>query len=268
MSLWTWVKVKGHRVWSIFLPQQSVSPRPLWQLPDHRGGQAIAWQENKSWQSEWGGLQLFWGRKIAQQCIVPQHVAASCTNMYLAATVDVGEPWNPDSCFGLHWGSCSSGGRVGCLVIRRSLVWILALPSCMSKCPWARYWPQIAPDEQLAPWIAASAISAWMCVWMSECGKYCKALWAINRLEKCYKNARLFTIVSWEAYLGLFLIFCDWFLKCDAQNQSLNLTCRLKQTRDMCLHESPHKKQSSLNSSLLRIADRPLHLCDLLLFLF
>lgn len=28
---------------------------------------------------------------------------------------------------------------------------------------------QIAPDEQLAPCFAASAINVWMCEWMGEC---------------------------------------------------------------------------------------------------
>ena len=29
---------------------------------------------------------------------------------------------------------------------------------------------------------------------MGECGKCCKALWAVSRLENLYKNARPFTI--------------------------------------------------------------------------
>ena len=59
---------------------------------------------------------------------------------------------------------------------------------------WAACWsvleqdnePKIAPDVQLAPCMAASAISVWLCVWMGECGKYCKALWVVSRLEKLY----------------------------------------------------------------------------------
>ena len=56
---------------------------------------------------------------------------------------------------------------------------------CMSKCPWARYWTP--------PCIAASAISVWMCLWMGECGKYCKV---VSRLEKPYRNASPFTIYN------------------------------------------------------------------------
>ena len=40
--------------------------------------------------------------------------------------------------FGIQY-DCSSGGRVGWLVIRRALVQIPGTPSCMLRCPWARW---------------------------------------------------------------------------------------------------------------------------------
>ena len=55
--------------------------------------------------------------------------------------------------------SWSSRGGAGCLVIERALVRIPGSPSCMSKCPWARYW-----TPNCSCW-ATSAIG----VWMGEC---------------------------------------------------------------------------------------------------
>ena len=83
----------------------------------------------------------------------------------------------------LDWGSV---GRAGRLVIRgfESRLLLVACRSVQQDTE-----PQIAPDEQLAPCMAASTISVWMCVWMDECGMFCKVLWAVSRLEKRYKNA-------------------------------------------------------------------------------
>ena len=43
--------------------------------------------------------------------------------------------------YNTQWGGWSSVGRAGRLVIGRSLILIPAELSCMSKCPWAKYWP-------------------------------------------------------------------------------------------------------------------------------
>ena len=107
----------------------------------------------------------------------------------------------------MTWGSCSSGGRAGRLVIGMSVVWI---PQIILEQDTE---PQIAPDEQLAPCMASSAISVCMCVWMGECGNYYKALWVVSRLEKRFKNARPFDITGQAA-------ICDelrvrtWLLHC------------------------------------------------------
>ena len=50
--------------------------------------------------------------------------------------------------------------------------------------------PQIAPDVQLAPCMVSVSISVWMCVWMGECGKCCKVLWVVGRLEKRYMKCK------------------------------------------------------------------------------
>ena len=53
------------------------------------------------------------------------------------------------------WGHCSSGGRAGCIIIGRLLVWILASSSCMSTWHWT-------PKLLLMCWSAATADSIWM----------------------------------------------------------------------------------------------------------
>ena len=76
---------------------------------------------------------------------------------------------------------CSTGGS---LLIRRSLVWIP--PSCLSKCPKARYWTP----------------NCCVCVWMVEFDRSCKQLWVIKRLEKCYRSP--FTI----CYMVIIMAIC------------------------------------------------------------
>ena len=53
--------------------------------------------------------------------------------------------------------------------------------------------------SRLAPCMAASAISVWMCVRMGECGMLCKALWVVRRLEsRCISGVLLpFTIMCY-----------------------------------------------------------------------
>ena len=63
---------------------------------------------------------------------------------------------------------CGSVGRVGHLVIGRSPVRIPAPSSCMSKCPWARYW-----TPSCSWWAVVAVINVCMCVWMGNCGMYC-----------------------------------------------------------------------------------------------
>ena len=60
------------------------------------------------------------------------------------------------------------GVRTSRPVIGRSLVWSPGSPQL-------HVIEVVAPDEQLAPRMAASAISVWMCVWMGECDERCKA---------------------------------------------------------------------------------------------
>lgn len=47
-------------------------------------------------------------------------------------------------------------------------------------------------SHKLTPLMAriGSQTNSLVRVWMSECGMCCKALWAVSRLEQCYKNAR------------------------------------------------------------------------------
>lgn len=85
--------------------------------------------------------------------------------------------------------------------------------------------------------MAVSAISVWMCEWIGECGKNCKALWLVIRLKKRYINASQFIIspdltlpqfqglvfrlqwrlfrsgVSWQPLL--LLLCCGWRLTSD-----------------------------------------------------
>ena len=88
---------------------------------------------------------------------------------------------------------CGSLGRVGRLMIGRSRLSLVACRSVLEQ----DTEPQIAPDEQLAPCMAASVISVWMCVWMGECGMYCTALWAVVRLERSYKKCRPYIRIIW-----------------------------------------------------------------------
>ena len=119
--------------------------------------------------------------------------------------------------------------RAGRLVIG-SVVQIPAPPSCMSKCPWARYW---TPN---CSWWAVGAlhgrvyvISVWMCVRMGKCGMYWTALWAVVRLEKCYKTADHLTfdlkIKHWETCsLGLWYVFMGYWepRTCITQTELIN----------------------------------------------
>ena len=84
-----------------------------------------------------------------------------------------------------QWGEQSS-----CLMMSRLLVQIPSPPgwsdlSSMSKFPWARYW---TPNCAYCP-VGTLHGS----VWTGECGKYCKALWGISILEKCYRSSSPFT---------------------------------------------------------------------------
>ena len=38
-----------------------------------------------------------------------------------------------------------------------------------------------------------------VCVWMGKCGKCCKTLWVVSRLEMCHRNASPFTIYILES---------------------------------------------------------------------
>ncbi len=78
---------------------------------------------------------------------------------------------------------CSSGGRAGCILIRRFVVWSLAPSVCMSKCMlkclWARYWIPNCPKRlclwrmNAYAWVPDGtlypAVSVWLFVWMGEC---------------------------------------------------------------------------------------------------
>ncbi len=104
-------------------------------------------------------------------------------------------------CCCCHTG-CSSVGRVGCLLIRRLVGQSPAPPVYLSKCPWARYW---TPD--CSWWLCHWCMNVWVsdeqvgfplvCEWVNV-DLCCKALWAVEMLEKCYINTvRLpFTISS------------------------------------------------------------------------
>ena len=56
----------------------------------------------------------------------------------------------------------------------RSVLWqdteTQIAPTGSSIDVWVYVWMVIAPDEQVAPRMVASATSVWMCVWMDECG--------------------------------------------------------------------------------------------------
>lgn len=87
----------------------------------------------------------------------------------------------------------TSGGRVGRPAIRSALVRIPDSPRLHVEASSRQLLdPWIAPDERSAPCAATSAISVWKCVWVGECDKCCKALWAVSRLEKRYRNANPF----------------------------------------------------------------------------
>ena len=101
-------------------------------------------------------------------------------------------------------GGCGPMGRVGHLVIGRSPVRIPAPPTCMLKCPWARYWTPkllLTSSWRLA-WQPSSSV--YECVY--ECGMYCTALWAVVRLEKGYKNADHLPFIThmktWQISVG------------------------------------------------------------------
>ena len=82
------------------------------------------------------------------------------------------------------WGSCISGGRAGRLVIGRSLVWILAPLSCVSNCPWARYW---TPN---CSWWAVGTLHRSLrhqCLNVCVNGWTWQTLWAVSRLENGLK---------------------------------------------------------------------------------
>ena len=66
-------------------------------------------------------------------------------------------------------------------------------------------WIPNAPDEQLAPCTAASAISVWTCVWMDEWDKCCKAFRAVSRVEKHKSNANPYTVHSWRTTSALWI---------------------------------------------------------------
>lgn len=100
-----------------------------------------------------------------------------------------------------HGGCCSSGCRAGRLLIWGPVVWPQAHLVFMFKCPWARYWTQIAPS--------GCSIGEWMCVHeflISRLGEAiwkwcvnvcvnvfadlcCQVLWVATALDKCHVSA-------------------------------------------------------------------------------
>ena len=70
-----------------------------------------------------------------------------------------------------------------------------------SKCPLSKI---LSPKLLLM----SVFVCVWVCVcvWMGESDKCCKGFWVVSRLEKCYRNARLFAAamkgVQWNTTLS------------------------------------------------------------------
>ena len=101
------------------------------------------------------------------------------------------------SLFFLYWGSCGLGGR---------LVQIPSSPGGTTKYPWARY-------------LCHQCMNV---LWMSKCDKCCKALWAVSRWDKRYRNASPFAFtyynrMRWYTDILVFPVYsnkhCSQWLK-------------------------------------------------------